>query len=127
MFETNQPASRRDERQLWLAKNKSRSPAISLRGRQTNRPKFSWIRNPAPSVLRCGKSFRSFVMEKSNVTPVGDYAATVKETHTKLKSNALNFWEVLAQAIALISPSMTPARRDGSATCSARSCCCSSR
>ncbi len=38
-----------------------------------------------------------------------DYAATVKNTHTKLKSNALNFWEVLAQAIALISPSMTAA------------------
>ena len=34
-----------------------------------------------------------------------DYAATVKKTHTNLKSNALNFWEVLAQAIALISPS----------------------
>jgi amino acid transporter len=49
-------------------------------------------------------------MEKSNVTSsVGDYAATVKDTHTKLKSNALNFWEVLAQAIALISPSMTAA------------------
>ncbi len=38
-----------------------------------------------------------------------DYAATVKNTHTRLKSNALNFWEVLAQAIALISPSMTAA------------------
>jgi amino acid transporter len=38
-----------------------------------------------------------------------DYAETVKKTHTKLKSNALNFWEVLAQAIALISPSMTAA------------------
>jgi hypothetical protein len=38
-----------------------------------------------------------------------DYAETVKKTHTKLKGNALNFWEVLAQAIALISPSMTAA------------------
>ena len=36
-----------------------------------------------------------------------DYAVTVKNTHTRLKANALNFWEVLAQAIALISPSMT--------------------
>src|SRR5450755_1622924 len=38
-----------------------------------------------------------------------DYASTVKNTHTNLKSNALNFWEVLAQAVALISPSMTAA------------------
>jgi amino acid transporter len=38
-----------------------------------------------------------------------DYAATVKNTHTRLKANALNFWEILAQAIALISPSMTAA------------------
>jgi amino acid transporter len=38
-----------------------------------------------------------------------DYAVTVKNTHTRLKANALNFWEVLAQAIALISPSMTAA------------------
>ena len=38
-----------------------------------------------------------------------DYASTVKNTHTRLKANALNFWEVLAQAIALISPSMTAA------------------
>jgi amino acid transporter len=38
-----------------------------------------------------------------------DYAQTVKKTHTRLKINALNFWEVLAQAIALISPSMTAA------------------
>jgi amino acid transporter len=37
------------------------------------------------------------------------YATTVKNTHTNLKRNALNFWEVLAQAIALISPSMTAA------------------
>ncbi|MGA2585036.1 MAG: APC family permease [Tepidisphaeraceae bacterium] len=37
------------------------------------------------------------------------YADTVKKTHTNLKHNALNFWEVLAQAIALISPSMTAA------------------
>src|SRR5580658_5447 len=37
------------------------------------------------------------------------YADTVKNTHTKLRANALNFWEVLAQAIALISPSMTAA------------------
>ncbi len=38
-----------------------------------------------------------------------DYALTVKDTHTRLKTNALNFWEVSAQAIALISPSMTAA------------------
>jgi amino acid transporter len=38
-----------------------------------------------------------------------DYAETVKKTHSKLKRNALNFWEVSAQAIALISPSMTAA------------------
>ncbi|HTW94360.1 MAG TPA: APC family permease, partial [Tepidisphaeraceae bacterium] len=38
-----------------------------------------------------------------------DYAKTVKDTHTRLKANALNFWEVSAQAIALISPSMTAA------------------
>jgi amino acid transporter len=38
-----------------------------------------------------------------------DYAQTVKNTHTRLKHNALNFWEVSAQAIALISPSMTAA------------------
>jgi amino acid transporter len=38
-----------------------------------------------------------------------DYATTVKDTHTRLKANALNFWEVSAQAIALISPSMTAA------------------
>src|SRR5580692_3660452 len=37
------------------------------------------------------------------------YEQTVKKTHTRLKINALNFWEVLAQAIALISPSMTAA------------------
>lgn len=42
-------------------------------------------------------------------TPASDYAVTVKNTHTRLKANALNFWEVLAQAIALISPSMTAA------------------
>jgi amino acid transporter len=38
-----------------------------------------------------------------------DYATTVKNTHTKLKHNALNFWEVSATAVALISPSMTAA------------------
>jgi amino acid transporter len=37
------------------------------------------------------------------------YAQTIKKTHTRLKTNALNFWEVSAQAIALISPSMTAA------------------
>ncbi len=37
------------------------------------------------------------------------YEQTVKKTHTRLKINALNFWEVLAQAVALISPSMTAA------------------
>jgi amino acid transporter len=37
------------------------------------------------------------------------YEQTVKKTHTRLKVNALNFWEVLAQAVALISPSMTAA------------------
>jgi len=36
-----------------------------------------------------------------------DYAATIKKTHSRLKTNALNFWEVTAQSIALISPSMT--------------------
>jgi amino acid transporter len=47
----------------------------------------------------------------SDLGPAGitDYASTVKNTHTKLKRNALNFWEVLAQAVALISPSMTAA------------------
>jgi amino acid transporter len=40
---------------------------------------------------------------------MSDYTQTVRDTHTKLKFNALNFWEVLAQAIALISPSMTAA------------------
>jgi amino acid transporter len=37
------------------------------------------------------------------------YEQEIKETHTRLKTNALNFWEVLAQAVALISPSMTAA------------------
>lgn len=37
------------------------------------------------------------------------YEQEVKKTHTRLKSNVLNFWEVLAQAVALISPSMTAA------------------
>jgi len=37
------------------------------------------------------------------------YEQTVKKTHTRLKINALNFWEILAQAVALISPSMTAA------------------
>lgn len=37
------------------------------------------------------------------------HAQAMKKTHTKLKSDALNFWEVLAQAVALISPSMTAA------------------
>jgi amino acid transporter len=37
------------------------------------------------------------------------YEQTMKKTHTRLKMNALNFWEVLAQAVALISPSMTAA------------------
>jgi amino acid transporter len=37
------------------------------------------------------------------------YEQAVKKTHTRLKTNALNFWEVLAQAVALISPSMTAA------------------
>ncbi len=37
------------------------------------------------------------------------HAETMKITHTRLKTNALNFWEVLAQAVALISPSMTAA------------------
>src|SRR6202167_3207076 len=38
-----------------------------------------------------------------------NYENAIKKTHTKLKTNALNFWEVSAQAIALISPSMTAA------------------
>jgi amino acid transporter len=37
------------------------------------------------------------------------YEQAIKKTHTKLKTNALNFWEILAQAVALISPSMTAA------------------
>jgi amino acid transporter len=37
------------------------------------------------------------------------HANAMKNTHTRLKVNALNFWEVLAQAVALISPSMTAA------------------
>jgi amino acid transporter len=37
------------------------------------------------------------------------HAQVMKTTHSKLKHNALNFWEVLAQAVALISPSMTAA------------------
>ena len=38
------------------------------------------------------------------------YEQTIKKTHTRLKtSRKLNFWEVSAQAIALISPSMTAA------------------
>ena len=37
------------------------------------------------------------------------HAQAMQSTHTKLKVNALNFWEVLAQAVALISPSMTAA------------------
>jgi len=44
-------------------------------------------------------------MSESSVS----YEQTVKKTHTRLKTNALNFWEVLAQAVALISPSMTAA------------------
>src|ERR1700722_10502399 len=46
-------------------------------------------------------------------TSMGDrnvsYEQAIKKTHTRLKTNALNFWEVSAQAIALISPSMTAA------------------
>jgi amino acid transporter len=45
----------------------------------------------------------------SSTTERSAYAESVKNTHTKLKHNALNFWEVSAQAIALISPSMTAA------------------
>src|ERR1700735_433830 len=36
-----------------------------------------------------------------------NYENAIKKTHTRWKTNALNFWEVSAQAIALISPSMT--------------------
>jgi amino acid transporter len=47
-------------------------------------------------------------------TSVGDdrnvsYEQVIKKTHSRLKGNVLNFWEVSAQAIALISPSMTAA------------------
>jgi amino acid transporter len=45
-------------------------------------------------------------MSTKDIAP-SDYAETVKKTHTRLKTNALNFWEVTAQSIALISPSMT--------------------
>jgi amino acid transporter len=48
-------------------------------------------------------------MSDAIVPKAGNYAETVKNTHTKLKHNALNFWEVSAQAVALISPSMTAA------------------
>ncbi len=41
--------------------------------------------------------------------PTFSHANAMKNTHTRLKINALNFWEVLAQAVALISPSMTAA------------------
>src|SRR3984957_19246648 len=37
------------------------------------------------------------------------HAQAMKSTHTRLKFNALYFWEVLAQGVALISPSMTAA------------------
>src|ERR1700681_3214725 len=37
------------------------------------------------------------------------HANAMMNTHTRLKINALNFWEILAQAVALISPSMTAA------------------
>jgi amino acid transporter len=43
------------------------------------------------------------------MSDVAGYVETVKKTHTKLKRNALNFWEVSAHAMALISPSMTAA------------------
>jgi amino acid transporter len=36
-----------------------------------------------------------------------DHSVKIKQTHMKLKHNALNFWEVTAQSVALISPSMT--------------------
>jgi amino acid transporter len=48
-------------------------------------------------------------MQESAMSDVVGYAETVKKTHTNLKGNALNFWEVSAQAVALISPSMTAA------------------
>jgi amino acid transporter len=44
-------------------------------------------------------------MSETSVT----YEQEIKKTHTRLKTNALNFWEILAQAVALISPSMTAA------------------
>jgi amino acid transporter len=44
-------------------------------------------------------------MSESDISHV----QAMRTTHTKLKVNALNFWEVLAQAVALISPSMTAA------------------
>ncbi len=37
------------------------------------------------------------------------YEQAIKRIHSRLKTNTLNSWEVLAQAIALISPSMTAA------------------
>ena len=54
----------------------------------------------------CGLVRRFF---RESAMSTSDYASTVRNTHTKLKRNALNFWEVSAQAIALISPSMTAA------------------
>jgi amino acid transporter len=44
-------------------------------------------------------------MDDPNVS----YEQVLKKTHSRLKGNVLNFWEVSAQAIALISPSMTAA------------------
>jgi amino acid transporter len=36
-----------------------------------------------------------------------DHAVKVQQTHMKLKHNALNFWALFAESVALISPSMT--------------------
>ena len=43
------------------------------------------------------------------VDNISSHVQAMRTTHTKLKHNALKFWEVLAQAVALISPSMTAA------------------
>jgi amino acid transporter len=58
--------------------------------------------------LRATRFFQESAMSTESVGPIS-YAETVKKTHTKLKGNALNFWEVSATAVALISPSMTAA------------------
>src|SRR5277367_4617899 len=69
---------------------------------------FEW-----PSACHIVFGMFGLVLHPSPGAPMSEtgvgYEQTIKNTHTRLKSNALNFWEVSAQAIALISPSMTAA------------------